>query len=739
MAKKTRAADQSPLSHYWTPPAVAIEGGVGKPWACLATTFEFGAEFFETELLPRFLGLKCDHTENEPSFLVEREEALALARVSVLVDHSRFDSSQTTLRWDQVPIHIPGGIQHAKITILAWEHLMRVVIGSANLNRIAYRRNREMFAALDFWNTPTSTPLYLIHQVLDVITVMLGWSRSSDASIERTHETVDRLRRASRRWNDAPVNFTPRERPRVALAVTHPRTAGRPARSTLNELVQLWGTRRATSITVVTPFTAPEPDRQVGDTVVNKLAAVSMTRECEGWLVVPELPRPPEDQTTRLSFSEVLKESWNAMFGGRGGAYVLPLPLCVEGKEDRNRALHSKSIVLESENNDLVMMMIGSSNFTPRGMGVDVHNCEANLVFEDVGSVKRRGLHLIDRLGLPRAWNEGLELDEVVWQTPEAPPEDEPDPRPSLPAFFAWATFSQVTGEITLGLDRHREQPNAWSVRLPGTDADALTLFARHVELADPLSGTVTYALPVAMHTANIVALLVEWYDDVGELRQAKLGVTAEGAEHLLPPTQFQTLNADTIIECLIGGKTPSQWIDQYKDTGELSGSNDAAIESLRSVDTSSFLLYRVRRFGRALTGMSHRIMRTILQPDAIRYRMLNDPFGPISLAHSIARATEDDDAGWCAKIDDECRLFCLVEILLTVVHLQARLTRKVKGKERKAIGDICSMAIQQSLQCAESVKIDDRTPENLLDYLDRVRRLAEPPSGVGTEVTHVD
>ena len=739
MAKKRRAADQSPLSHYWTPPAVAIEGGVGKPWACLATTFEFGAEFFEIELLPRFLGLKCDHTENEPSFQVEREEALALARVSVLVDHSRFDSSQTTLRWDQVPIHIPGGIQHAKITILAWEHLMRVVIGSANLNRIAYRRNREMFAALDFWNTPTSTPLYLIHQVLDVITVMLGWSRSSDASIERTRETVDRLRRASRRWNDAPVNFTPRERPRVALAVTHPRTAGRPARSTLNELVQLWGTRRATSITVVTPFTAPEPDRKVGDTVVNKLAAVSMTRECEGWLVVPELPQAPEEQTTRLPFSEVLKESWNAMFGGRGGAYVLPLPLCVEGKEDHNRALHSKSIVLESENNDRVMMMIGSSNFTPRGMGVGVYNCEANLVFEDIGSVKRRGLHFIDRLGLPRAWNEGLELDEVVWQTPEAPPEDEPDPRPSLPAFFAWATCSQVTGEITLGLDRHREQPNTWSVRLPGPDADALRLFARHAEGADPSSGTLTYALPVAMRTANIVALLVEWYDDVGELRQAKLGVTAEGAEHLLPPAQFQTLESETIIECLISGKTPSQGTGPDKSTGESSGSNDTAIEPLRSVDTSSFLLYRVRRFGRALTGMSHRIMRTILQPDAIRHRMLSDPFGPIALAHSITRAAETDDARSCARADDEYRLFCLAEILLTVVHLQARLAREVKGKERKAIEDICSMAIQQLLQCAESVRIDDRTPGNLIDYLDRVRRLVEPRSGVGTEVTHVD
>ena len=78
MAKKAKASDQSPLSHYWTPPAVPIDSGLGEPWACLATTYEFDAEFFEAELLPRFLGLKFDQTENEPSFLVEREEALAL-------------------------------------------------------------------------------------------------------------------------------------------------------------------------------------------------------------------------------------------------------------------------------------------------------------------------------------------------------------------------------------------------------------------------------------------------------------------------------------------------------------------------------------------------------------------------------------------------------------------------------------------------------------------------------------
>ena len=428
MAKKSKSSDKSPLSYFWVPPATATEDGCGEPWACVATTFEFDADFFETELLPRFLGLKFDNTENEASFVVEREEALNLARVSVLVDHSRFDSSQTTLRWDQVPIQIPGGIQHAKITILAWEKLTRVIIGSANMKRISYRRNREIFAALDFWDGPDSTPLRLLRDTLDLVTLMLSWSRSSVVSVERTWQTVESLRRAIRGWNTAPVDFTSRERPRAALAVTHPRAAGRRARSTLDEVIQLWGDRRASSVVVVSPFTTPEPDSDTGDAVVNKLAQVSMTRDCVGWFVGPELPKTSKDQRTRLPFPQLFKESWKGLFDRRGGAYVLPLPLCVEGKEDRNRTLHSKSIVLE--NDDVAMMMIGSSNFTLRGMGVGFSNFEANLVFED-GSTKRGGMRLIDRLGLPREWHEALSADEVVWETPEEPPEDEPDVRPA--------------------------------------------------------------------------------------------------------------------------------------------------------------------------------------------------------------------------------------------------------------------------------------------------------------------
>jgi hypothetical protein len=742
MGKKSRSTAQSPLSHYWTPPPVEIEGGLGAPSACLATTYEFDAEFFETELLPRFLGLKFDQTENEPSFLVEREEALALSRVAVLVDHSRFDSSQTTLRWDQVPIQVPGGIQHAKITILAWENLIRVLIGSANLNRGGYRRNREMFAALDFWNGADSTPLGVLTETLDLIDVLLTWSRSSIASIQRTHETVDRLRQMLRRWPEAPPEFTPRQRPRVRLVATHPRTNGQAARSTLDEVVELWGNRRATVITVVTPFTAPEPDAEAGDPVVNKLGQVLRSRDCEGWLVLPELPKTPEDPRTRLPFPEILKESWKGMFQRRGGAYVLSLPLCVEGKEDRNRDLHTKCLVLESENDDVALMMIGSSNFTPRGMGVGRYNVEANLVFEDIGSVQRNGFCLADRLVLPRGWEEGLLLDDpqLVWQkTPDERPEDEPDPLPTLPGFFAWATFSQKSGELRLVLDRNHQEPDVWSVRLPGSPGDAPTLFSRRVGDEHPLPDTLIHVFPESMRAVNIVALIVTWQDSNSQLQQAKLGVSVQSEEDLLPPEQFLKLDADAIIECLISGKSPAQWYDDHQGEGGVSPGQGAVSDSLRSVDTSAFLLYRVRRFGRALTGMAQRILRTLVHPDAIRYRLLADPFGPVSLARSISQVNRDEQNGWCATLDDEHRLFLLAEILLLVSHLRVRLIRNVKGEERTAIDEVFETAMDQLQQLADCVTADDSVPENLRNYLTCVRTLARSNHAETEVVEHVD
>ena len=438
MPKKNSNSRLPPLAHHWMPPEGLIESGAGQPWACIATTFEFEAAFFEAELLPRFLGLKFDNTENEPSFLVEREEALSLTRIAVLVDQSRSDSTQSTMRWDQIPVRVPAGILHAKITVLAWERFLRVLIGSANLTRRGYRRNREVFSALDFWNGPESVPLRVLRDTLDLLDVTLDWGRVAPPVRERTSETIDRVRQAVRSWTAAPTEFTAREFPRVALAATHPANGRVSARSTLAEIVSLWSNRRATSISVVTPFVGQHKPRDSNDAVIDKLMELPRSRECQGWLVVPELPKTKPEEKSRIPMPRVIGQAWSAAFESPRTAYVLPLPLCAADNEDRNRDLHSKAILLENDEDTL--MMVGSSNLTPHGMGVGAYNVEANLVCEDRSYEKRGGLRLDERLHLPLAWSEAVDTTAVVWLEPTEIPEDTPDPSKVLPAFFAWAT-----------------------------------------------------------------------------------------------------------------------------------------------------------------------------------------------------------------------------------------------------------------------------------------------------------
>src|SRR5262249_14633057 len=99
----------------------------------------------------------------------------------------------------------------------------------------------------------------------------------------------------------------------------------------------------------------------------------------------------------------------------------------------------------------------------------------------------------------------------------------------------------------------------------------------------------------------------------------------------------------DAIIDCLISGKSPAEWLEQRQDTRRTPVKEARLLDSLRAVDASGYLLYRVRRFGRALAGLGARLERTAPFPVAPCYRLFRDPFGPVALAQAIAR---DDVAG---------------------------------------------------------------------------------------------
>lgn len=718
-----KRSETPPLSQYWVPPENA-----GRPRACLATTFEFDAAFFEAELLPRFLGLRFDHTENEKTFLMEREDALAVTPVAVLVDQSRFDAGQTTLRWDQLAVHVPGGILHAKISVLAWERFVRVIIGSANMKRGSYRRNRELFAALNFWDDVESTPLSVFHETLDLYEVALDWTRVAPAVRERSQQAVEQVRRLAATWAAAPSDFKAREYPRVRLAATHPANGRLRPRSALCEAVERWGNRRAASVSVVTPCVGQAQEGDC-DAVVEKLMEVPRSRECQAWLVVPELLQDVEDDKPRVAISSSFINAWAAAFSQPRCAYVLPLPEQVEGLDDRKRRLHGKAIMIESDED--VLLMIGSSNFTPHGMGVGVYNLEANLVYEDRADHRLGGVRLADRLQLLRDWKKkALPVADVIGLDVSEPPEDTPDLKANLPPFFAWAVYSQATGRLTLGLDRGHPEPSDWTVRLPGATTDGGWLLFRRkprdaaTSPAEP--DNLAYEFAENARGINLVSLLVEWTDDAGRTQQARLGVCVDNRAEMPPPGEYRQLGANAIIECLLSGLSPVQWFDRQQRRRQGSA-NDASIESLRAVDTSGYLLYRVRQFGRALAGMSERILRTVPQPDAIRYRLLQDPFGPVPFAASLLASAADRTQTWCCGLEPEHRVFLLAEVLLTVTYVRRRLMKGSRKPERKKLASPFDDAESQLLGMLDEQLhgFGAGLPGNLAEYVASVRSRA--------------
>jgi hypothetical protein len=121
----------------------------GEPRFCVATTFTFDATFFEVECLGRFLEMNTHPQETEPvGYIIECEEKLRAARVCVLADR-RHATSKESLRWDVLPVVVPRAAQHAKLALLGWTNHVRVVIGSGNLTKPAYRQNLEVFGCLE--------------------------------------------------------------------------------------------------------------------------------------------------------------------------------------------------------------------------------------------------------------------------------------------------------------------------------------------------------------------------------------------------------------------------------------------------------------------------------------------------------------------------------------------------------------------------------------------------------------
>jgi hypothetical protein len=229
--------------------------------------------------------------------------------------------------------------------------------------------------------------------------------------------------------------------------------------------------------------------------------------------------------------------------------------------------------------------------------------------------------------------------------------------------------------------------------------------------------------------------LLVEWTDIEEQLRQARLVVSIVSKDDLVASEQFRDFGVDAMIDCLVHGRTLADWQERQTNKKALGSGLSEALDSLRAVDTSGYLLYQVRRFGRAMSGLCERLERVVLLPTAVRYRLFKDPLGPIALAEALTKG--QGNAGSLAALSDEHRLFLLAELLLSVAHTSRRLLSQADKKSRKWLKELVREAIGTLAAHVSSRKasLGDSLPENMSAYA--TAALTEASDLHSTEVSH--
>lgn len=716
------------LADSWSAPVNTPIGEAGSPLICIASTYTFHAPFFESELLPRFLGLKFDEIEDVRPFVVEREQALATSRICVLVDADHLDPSQSTLRWDQFPVRVPGGAQHSKVVVLIWENYARLIVSSANLTRSGYRRNREIAGVIDFYDQESSAPRRIILDTIAFLEEVSAWVRASDTAKTRLLDALKEARARVRSWRRMPADFRPLERPRVKFVGGLPHQNGGVARSPLEQLLELWGTRRASEVIVMTPFVGEL--KGAVDPVVDKLLQLPRTREITGYLVVPGHPSEKDAKRMVIGLPRRFVEAWASAWridSDKVSTYVVPL--CRAG-ETANRNLHAKGVLLVGDG--AAMLLCGSSNFSPHGMGVGAANVEANLCYLDDPEKKRNGLRLGDRL--PVDWERDF-CEHPIWpETAESIDDEQPTTDRSLPAAFLWGVYNQRTAVLTVAVNPSAEFPVEWSLRWPGERLEEAPSLVTHWQHPyPPDEGRIVLQLAASLQGANIVGLRLVWRDEEGVMVSTTLPVHVESGDDLLPPEEFCSLTADEILECLLSGRDLAEWVDTMERrhaTGQPKALS-RKLDSLRAVDTSSYILYRMRRLGAALAALGERLMRTVRTRDAIAYRLRQDPLGPRMLMEALVREWQQDSKGNRVGADDpSVLLFSIAEINLMLAHVARRVTEAhVRPLFRDTIDEI-------DRQCNE-ITSGFVPPPNLRGYLKAVKDKYEHLLEGGTGGAH--
>lgn len=638
--KKSSQRARGKLLDAWSPPA-----GAGEPIAALATSFSFDAAFFEEELIASFLGMETGIDDGDV-YRYERESRLGAVPIVALVDRRHVDK-RSTLAWDLLGVHVPlQCCQHAKVSVLAWERHVRVVIASANLTPAGYRTNVEVFATLDF-HDDGDIPRSVLDQTLAFLETVSsrvpGPDDGDSGPRARAQSVIDAVRMRAATfalpdaWSRGVVQVLP-----VFLLPGEGATVPEQMRTT-------WGTAtKPSAMCVCSPFWG-EPSPEGRDRAIETLVAELAPRG-ERYIDVYTPGAPEHDgQWVAHAPSSILASRTESCH-----VEVWPVGLEVQGE---SRRLHAKLIRWFRTADDRLsrdLVLVGSSNATTAGLGVNgfPRNIEANVVY--VSDLETRTTRWMSDCFPEHA---GEATDKLV--VPEVGDAEDEGGDPPVPAFFGWADATRSADQIDLhlGFTLREDEPADWTVEVEGTASSYRR--QQHRDAGRPDSWTARW--PATQGTP--FQLVIHWrVKDV--MHRGMLPVNASGAESRCDDSVLRALDLDGLIDVLGDERGIYRALArrlQAQSHPAAGGGHE--LDPHRRVDTSGYLVPRMRRISRALDGLQARLSAPLHSATALGWRFAG-PLGPVAVASVLMQATPD-----VAE-----RAFLLVEVLATLARARKRI-----------------------------------------------------------------
>ena len=623
----------------WHPP-----DGAGEPLICLATTFTFDATFFETECLGRFLQMDTHPQESDAvGYLIEREEKLASARVCVLADR-RHAQAKESLRWDLLPVVVPGACQHAKLSVLCWTNFVRVIIGSGNLTEPGYRKNLEVFGTLEASRQEGGS----ISEILAVIEFLEQLLEFALGDVERrgpkqrAREILNTLREYIRPW-PRPARHAIRVVPIFSGLAT----------TAFDELRDIWpASSQPRAAHILSPFFDKE-DSTVFSALLDVLAK-RQTRFIYFYFPYQSLP----DGRTRIfaprSLIDTAREASN-----------MSVEKVLHEQDGELRPLHAKMLVLSGD--EWEVWLIGSSNFTRAGYGIaeGASNLEANLAY--IARVGEAGYGKLQDVW-PELVADKVDLKDqnIVWE-PLFEADGEGAATIALPTAFREALYEETGESSCLILTLGDDLPDKWRIRI------------ENEELLNSESWQGNKGEYIVMWQGRPVPLVltVEW-ESGEESHVAGWPINVIEPALLPPPEALRGLSLEELMGILSSSNPLHIAVMQTLKRRIHRSSAELYLDPHRKVNMEAFLLQRTRRVALALERLRERLERPVVNIDSLDWR-LRGPVGPFALAEAFRRE---------ARAPGEARFF-LAELALVLKRIRT---------ERAAAGGLSKKAIRERI-----------------------------------------